>query len=58
MREIITKTEIKEVFDEFIEKNEIGLDKKKNFEDFLKFLGIDFYDWIKENLKCYFRERN
>ena len=58
MREIITKTEIKEVFDEFIEKNEIGLDKKKNFEDFLKFLGIDFYDWIKENLRCYFREKN
>jgi len=58
MREIITKTEIKEVFDEFIEKNEIGLDKKKNFKDFLEFLEIDFYDWIKENLKCYFRERN
>lgn len=50
---IINQKEIKEIFDDFIEKNEIELDKKKNFEDFLKFLEIDFYDWVRENLKCY-----
>jgi len=58
MEETITKTEIKEVFTEFIEKNKIELDKKKNFEDFFRFLEIDFYDWIRENLRRYFRDKN
>ena len=55
MREVIAKTEIKEIFDEFIKENEIEVDEKKSFEDFLKFLEIDFYDWVKENLRCYYK---
>jgi hypothetical protein len=31
------------------------LSKKKNFKDFLGFLEIDFYDWVRENLKSYFK---
>ena len=58
MEKTVTKTEIKEVFAEFIEKNKIELDKKKNFEDFLKFLEIDLYDCIRENLRCYFRDKD
>jgi succinate dehydrogenase flavin-adding protein (antitoxin of CptAB toxin-antitoxin module) len=52
---IIDQKEIKEIFDDFIEENEIEAGKKKSFNDFLKFLEVDLYDWIKENLRCYFR---
>lgn len=58
MDEIMKQKEIKEIFDEFIKENGAGIDKKKNFENFLSFLEIDIYDWVKENLRCYFREEN
>ncbi|MBL7155204.1 MAG: hypothetical protein ISS88_01725 [Candidatus Portnoybacteria bacterium] len=56
MDKIIGQKEIEEIFEEYIEENEIEIDEKKNFEDFLRFLGVDFYDWLRENLRCYFRE--
>jgi len=56
MKEFINQEQIKELFDEFVKDAEIKLDKKKNFKDFLNFLEIDIYDWVKENLRCYFRE--
>lgn len=56
MSNIISQKQIKEIFDDFVEKNEIETGEKKSFEGFLKFLEIDLYDWIKENLRCYFRE--
>ena len=57
MSEIIEQKEVKKVFKEFAKENRIKIDRKRNFGDFLKFLEIDFYDWIKENLRCYFRDR-
>jgi|YNPMSStandDraft_1061717.scaffolds.fasta_scaffold26316_3 hypothetical protein len=29
----------------------------KKFKDFMEFLEIDFYDWTRENLRQYFRDR-
>jgi Ca2+-binding EF-hand superfamily protein len=49
------KKEIKEIFKEYCKDNEIKF-SKKDFKDFLKFLEIDIYDWVKENLRCYFRD--
>lgn len=53
----INKKDIVEIYKEHC--NEIGIRfRKKEFEDFLKFLEVDLYDWIKENLRCYFREKS
>jgi len=57
MSHIITVKEIKETFYEFVKNYNFKLSKKKNFKDFLGFLEIDFYDWIRENLKTYLREK-
>ncbi len=50
------KKEIKEIFKEYCKENEIKF-TEKDFKDFLEFLEIDIYDWVKENLRCYFRDR-
>lgn len=53
----INKKDIEEIYKEYY--SEIGVKfKKKEFEDFLQFLEIDLYDWIRENLRCYFRDKN
>jgi len=57
MSHIITVKEIKKTFYEFVRDYNFKLSKKKNFKDFLGFLEIDFYDWIRENLKTYLREK-
>jgi len=44
---IIKLTEIEKMFKEYCEENHFEFSKQK-FEDFLKFLEIDFYDWITE----------
>ncbi|MCD6094332.1 hypothetical protein J7J39_00225 [bacterium] len=54
--EIINIKEIKQAFNEFVRENHIKQPQKKNFEAFLRFLEIDFYDWIRENLRSYFRK--
>jgi len=56
MLKIISIEEIKQLFNEFIQENKIKKSNTKNFESFLKFLEVDFYDWIKENLRSYFKE--
>jgi mevalonate pyrophosphate decarboxylase len=53
---LINEKEIKEFFEDWVEYNEMKINKKKNFDDFLRFLEIDLYDWLKENLRCYFRD--
>jgi len=53
---VVNNKKIKELFDEFVQENRIKKTRKKNFESFLEFLEIDFYDWIKENLRSYFKE--
>ena len=41
--------ELREVFNEYFAENP-NLHKDK-FEEFLSFLQIDYYDWVRENLK-------
>ena len=47
---IINIPEIEKLFKEYCEKNKIEFSTKK-FKEFLKFLEIDFYDWVRQNLK-------
>ncbi len=47
---IINISEIEKLFKEYYKENKIEFSDEK-FNEFLKFLEIDFYDWIKENLK-------
>jgi len=47
---VINVDEIHSIFKEYYEENKIEFSEKK-FEEFLKFLEIDFYDWVKENIK-------
>jgi hypothetical protein len=48
--------EIKEIYQEYGKKNGIQF-LEKDFNDFLEFLEIDFYAWVKENLRIYFRDK-
>lgn len=50
------KTEIKKIYKEYCGEKGIKL-SEKNFNNFLEFLEIDFYDWARENLKQYFRDK-
>ena len=47
---IMNVPEIEELFREYCEENKIEFSAEK-FAEFLKFLEVDFYDWVKENLK-------
>ena len=47
---IINIPEIEKLFKEYCEKNKIEFSAKK-FKEFWKFLEIDFYDWVRQNLK-------
>jgi len=47
---IISILEVEELFKEYCGENKIEISEDK-FEKFLKFLEVDFYDWIKGNLK-------
>lgn len=51
------KSEIKKIYNEYCEDKDIKF-SEKGFRDFLEFLELDFYDWIRENLKVYFRNKN
>lgn len=48
-KSIINIDEIRSIFKEYYEKNKMEFSEQK-FEHFLKFLEIDFYDWVKGNL--------
>lgn len=47
---IINIPEVEKLFKQYCEENRIEFSEEK-FEEFLKFLEIDFYDWVKENIK-------
>lgn len=50
-----TKFQIQQIYKYYCQ--DIGVKyKEKDFEEFLEFLDIDFYDWVKENLKVFFRD--
>ncbi len=50
------KNEVRKIYKEYCEKKDIKF-SEKDFRSFLEFLEIDFYDWVRENLKCYFRDK-
>lgn len=50
------KKEVKRIYKEYCEEKGIKF-SEKNFNNFLEFLEIDFYDWVKANLKVYFRDK-
>ncbi len=47
---IINEAEIKSLYGEYCKENGVKISKKE-FSKFLKFLEVDLYDWIKENLR-------
>ena len=51
---IINISEIENLFKEYCEENKKEFSRRK-FKEFLKFLEIDFYDWVKENLRHFDR---
>ncbi len=46
----INITEIESLYREHCRDNKVQ-DSKKEFSEFLKFLELDLYDWVRENLK-------
>lgn len=51
---IIHISEVEKLFKEYCEENRIEFSENK-FKQLLKFLEIDFYDWIKENLNQFYK---
>jgi len=47
---IINILEIEKLFKEYCKENKKEFFEEKS-EEFLKFLKVDFYDWVKENLR-------
>ena len=53
---IINVSEIEKLFREYCEENKIEFSAEK-FTEFLKFLEIDFYDWVKENINQFYQNK-
>ncbi|NDK10317.1 hypothetical protein GW846_06100 [Candidatus Gracilibacteria bacterium] len=53
---IININEIHSICKEYFEDNKIEFSEEK-FEEFLKFLEIDFYDWVKENIRQFYNRK-
>lgn len=51
---IITISEIKCLYREYSDKYDL-IFSDEQFKEFLKFLEIDFYDWVRENLRQFSR---
>ncbi|MCX6811594.1 MAG: hypothetical protein NT039_02800 [Candidatus Berkelbacteria bacterium] len=56
MNKILTQKMIKKFYKEFAGQNDLKTGKE-DFRKFLLFLEIDFYDWVQENLRFYFKEK-
>ena len=52
---IINIFEVEKLFKEYCKEIKIEFSENK-FERFLKFLEIDFYDWVKENLSHFYKQ--
>lgn len=52
---IMNISEIENLFREHIEQNKLEFSENK-FKEFLKFLKVDFYDWVRENLKQFYKQ--
>ncbi|GEM_PF-966630 len=53
---IINISEVEKLFREYYKNNKLKFSKTK-FDEFSKFLEIDFYDWVKGNLKQFLPAR-
>ncbi len=53
---IINIQEVEKIFKEYCEENKIEFSEQK-LEKFLKFLEIDFYDWVRENLNQFNKQK-
>lgn len=53
---IINISEIEKLFREYCEENNLGFSERK-FEEFLRFLEVDFYDWVKENIRQFNKQK-
>ena len=53
---IINIDEIRDIFKKYCEKNNKEFNEQE-FQKFLEFLEIDFYDWIKENLNQFYKQK-
>lgn len=51
-RTIINTKEIKDLYKEDCKENGIKF-QEEDFTRFLKFLEIDFYDWVRSNLRYF-----
>lgn len=49
------KTEIRKIFKAHYKDNALKYSEEE-FRRFLEFLEIDFYDWVRSNLKIWLRE--
>jgi len=54
---IINKKEIESCFKDYCRENKIKFSEER-FCKFLEFLEIDFYDWVRENLRQFDAEKN
>ena len=53
---IVNIDEIRDIFKEDCEQEGEEF-SKKIFQEFLKFLEIDARDWVKENLRSFYQQR-
>lgn len=51
---VINISEVEKLFEKYCKENKIEFSENK-FDKFLKFLRIDFYDWVKENLNQFYK---
>jgi succinate dehydrogenase flavin-adding protein (antitoxin of CptAB toxin-antitoxin module) len=53
---VINTDEIRNIFKEYCEKENTEFNEQE-FQKFLEFLEIDFYDWMKENLNQFYKAK-
>lgn len=53
---IINISEIEKLFKEYCEENKLEFSMEK-FKRVLKFLEVDFYDWVKGNLNQFYKQK-
>ncbi len=50
------KNQVSKIYKEYCKERGIKF-SEKDLKNFLEFLEIDFYDWVRENLKQYFMDK-
>lgn len=52
---IINTSEIENLYEEYCRENKTDF-SGAGFKGFLNFLEIDFYDWVKENIRLFVKQ--